>query len=314
MATRPMDTVFVIDPIAASAMASLARVATVVGPEAAKSRDWTVEADGLIVRTSPIPAARIAASQRLRVIGKHGVGVDNIDLPAAKARGIAVISTPGANAASVTELVLGLAMALARRISTLNHALRQGDPIPLPWKSGIELAGTTIGVVGMGDIGCRVATLFQRALECRVLGFDPHAPATVWQAWEQAASLTDLLTRADIISLHLPLTEATRHLIGVKELALLKPTALLINTARGGLIDEVALAQALAAGQLAGAACDVFEVEPPPASHPLLAQAQFIATPHVGGSSTQAMERMGDAVVAGVLDVLGGRTPAFRVV
>ena len=309
-----MDTVFVIEPIAASAMAALAEHAIVVGPEEAKSRDWSVEADGLIVRILPIPGEKIEASRRLKVIGKHGVGVDNIDLVAAKARGVAVVSTPGANAASVTELVLGMAMALARRVGALDRGLRSGQPIPGSWKVGVELTGLTLGVVGMGDIGRRVATLFSRALDCRVIGYDPHAPASVWSQWEQASSLAALLAEADVVTLHLPLNADTRHLIGAKELATMKPSALLINTARGGLIDETALAAALAEGKLAGAACDVFEVEPPPADHPLLAQPHFIATPHVGGSSAQAMERIGADVVAGVLDVLAGRKPGHRVV
>lgn len=314
MAIDAMRTVFVIEPIAASAMAALSQHAIVVGPEEARTRDWAAEADGLIVRILPIPGEKILASQRLKVIGKHGVGVDNIDLAAAKQRGIAVVSTPGANAASVTELVLGMAMALARRISALDRGLRAGQPIPGAWKVGVELSGLTLGVVGMGDIGRRVATLFQRALGCRVIGHDPHAPASVWTEWERAESLPALLAQADVISLHLPLNAETRHLIGEAELALMKPSALLINTARGGLIDEAALARALASGKLAGAACDVFEIEPPPADHPLLAQPHFIATPHVGGSSSQAMERIGADVVAGVLDVLAGRTPGHRVV
>ncbi len=314
MTINQKPTVFVIDPIADSAMAALADHAVVVGPEAAKTRDWAVEADGMVVRTSPIAADRIAASQRLKVIGKHGVGVDNIDLPAAKARGVAVISTPGANAASVTELVLGFALALARRTGALDRALRAGQPIPLAWKSGVELSGLTVGVIGMGDIGQRVATLFSRGLGCRILGYDPHAPSSAWVGWEKAESLPALLGAADVVTLHLPLNKATRHLIGADELALMKPSALLINTARGGLIDEAALAVALAGGRLAGAACDVFEVEPPPADHPLLSLPHFIATPHVGGSSAQAMERIGAAVVAGVLDVLADRVPAHRVV
>ena len=306
-------TIFVLDPISPRALARLG--ADVVDWRAAALRDWPDAADAIITRTSPVAAADIARARRLKVIGKHGVGVDNIALDAARERGIPVVNTPGANADAVAELVLGLALAAARGIVAGDAALRAGRQAAALGPGGHELAGKRLGIAGFGQVGRRVADLFARALRAPVIAYDPAlAPAAIRQLGATPApSLDALLAESDVLSLHLPLTPATRDLIGARELARLPEGAILINTARGGIVDEAALAEALARGRPAAAACDVFLQEPPPVDHPLLRLANFIATPHLGGATAEALDRVGLMVVEQVLEVLAGKPPRHRV-
>ncbi len=311
LAAAERPTVLVTEPIAESALALLGDAAEpVVGP--AIDADAWARARGIVVRTNRITAADMAKAPGLKVIGKHGSGVDNIDLDAARARGIRVTNTPEANLNAVAELTLGLAIALARRILPNDRSLRDGHPSSAADRQGIELTGRRLGIAGFGRIGRRVARLFQGAFGMTVTTFDPYArdvPETV----TLVPRLADLLPVADVLTVHTPLTPETRGLIGAAELAALPRGALVINAARGGVVDEAALAAALAGGHLAGAAADAFEVEPPPASHPLLALPTFIGTPHIGAMTDDAMARMGREAVEGVLDVLAGRPPRYPV-
>lgn len=274
------------------------------------------QADAVVVRTAPLPARRIAAAPRLRVIAKHGVGVDNIDLAAARARGIPVAVTATANATSVAEFAFAQILALAKRAAEMDAAVRAGDWAARNRPGVIELAGKTLLVVGFGRIGTRVA---RRALafEMRVLVHDPFVPsARIREAGcEPAAELDAALPEVDVLSLHCPLTATTRGMIDAARLARLRPTAFLIDTARGGLVDETALAEALAAGRLAGAALDVFGREPLPADDPLLAAPNLLLSPHVAGVSAESARRMALEAAENVLAGLEGRLdPAVLVV
>jgi len=262
MAERPL--VYVLEPIASCAVETLKQTCDVVGPADLRKSKWVEDADGIIVRTSKVTARQIDAAQRLKVIGKHGAGIDNIDLDAARRRGAAVISTPGANANAVAELAVGLALSVARRISQLDRMLHDGTLAGQP-PEGFELTGRTVGVVGMGSIGQRVARLFRGAFASPVLGYDPYAPDSAFAdiGIERCASLEEMLPRVHLLTLHIPLGPKTANLIDAGRLALMRADAMVLNLSRGGIVDEQALHATLAEGALAGAARDVIVKKPP---------------------------------------------------
>jgi D-3-phosphoglycerate dehydrogenase len=249
---------------------------------------------GLIVGLDPVTAAVLDAGP-LRVVVRFGSGTDNIDLAAAGQRGVKVASTPGANARSVAELTIGLLLALARHLVLHDREVRSGA-----WSrhTGIELAGRRLGIVGYGAVGRQVAAI-ARAIGMEVVASDPF----VREADVPLVDLKALLTSSDAVTLHAPLADDTRGMIGAAELARMRPQALLVNTSRGGLVDERALAETLSAGRIRGAAFDAFEREPPEAS-PLLALDNFIASPHAGAATAEAARRTG---VAAVRELLAGR-------
>jgi D-3-phosphoglycerate dehydrogenase len=254
--------------------------------------------DGVILGLDRCDAAALAAADKLRVISRYGVGMENVDLAAAAARGIVVTNTPNTNNISVAELAIALLFALARHIPQTAANARAGDFSRL---TGWELTGKTLGVAGFGAIGREVAKR-GAALGMRVLAYDPFYEGD-WGAAE-AVDLPLLLREAHAVTLHVPLTDDTRHLINADSLATMRDGAFLINTARGGLVDEAALHAALTAGKLAGAAMDAFAHEPPTGS-PLLALPNFIATPHMGGATVEAIARMALMAAENVVRVLG---------
>jgi D-3-phosphoglycerate dehydrogenase len=270
--------------------------------------------DGLIVRTAKLTAERLQIATRLKVVGKHGVGVDNIDVAAARELGIAVVSTPGANAEAVAEHALTLMLSLARRISTSSRLLREGRfeaarGTPL----STDLRGKTLGLIGLGNIGTKLAAMCRSALAMRVIAYDPFVSAerAATLGIELTTDLVPLFTVADVVSIHTPLTPQTRGIVGAAALAVMKPSAILVNCARGGLVDEAALYLALREGRLAGAGLDVWLEEPTPVDHPLLALENVIATPHVAGASHEAFEAMALTVSDDVLRVLRGEPPVY---
>jgi (S)-sulfolactate dehydrogenase len=252
-------------------------------------------ADALIVRNrTRVDGELVAAGAKLRIIGRLGVGLDNIDLGACKARGIRVIPATGANALAVAEYVIGTAMALLRGAYASTSAVAAGEWPRELLANGRELAGKTLGIVGFGGIGRQTARL-GNALGMSVIGFDAEIPGTagVWAEHRTTARrFDDLLRDADVVSLHVPLTPATRRLMDGEKLALMKPGAILVNTARGGVVDERALAAALNAGRLRGAALDVFETEPLPAGSPLAGCPRLILTPHIAGVTRESNARV----------------------
>jgi D-3-phosphoglycerate dehydrogenase len=252
-------------------------------------REALAEADGIVVRSGTQLTAEVLEGQsRLRAIVRAGVGVDNIDVPAATRRGIVVMNTPGGNTVSTAEHTMALMLALVRNVPKANASLKAGR-----WErnqfTGTQLEGKTLGVIGLGRVGLAVAKRAQ-GLGMTVVGFDPFLASEKAQELgiESVRRLDDLWARCDVLTLHTPLTAETRHLIGAAEIAQMKPSVRIINCARGGLIDETALAAALDAGKVAGAAIDVFEPEPPPAGHPLVAHPLVVVTPHLGASTEEA--------------------------
>jgi (S)-sulfolactate dehydrogenase len=269
-------------------------------------------ADALIVRNrAQVDAQLLAVAPRLRVVGRLGVGLDNIDLAACEARRIEVIPARGANALAVAEYVIATALMLLRGAYFASEAVASGEWPRTALGTGREIAGKALGVVGFGSIGQLVGKL-GRALGMSVIGFDAQIPASASLWAEQHAiprRLDDLLRDADVISLHVPLTPATRHLIDAEKLALLKREAILINTSRGGVIDEVALATALKSGRLAGAALDVFETEPLPAGSALLGCPGLILTPHIAGVTRESNVRVSEMIAEKVAAALDGAGP-----
>ena len=270
---------------------------------------------GILVRMGRVDDAILTAAPQLRVISKHGVGVDNIDLDAASARNIPVIVASGANAVSVAEHAIALIFAVAKQIVPLDRSLRQGR-WEKPGFQGRELAGSTIGLVAFGAIARQTAR-FAGALGMNVLAYDPFAPAEVFAAEgvTRVEDLDQLLRDSDVISLHSPLTPETRDMINAEKLALMRPNAIVINTARGGLIDEAALLDALRTGKIAGAGLDSFAREPADPDHPFWAEPRLVATPHIGGVTTAANLRVGIDAAQAIVDFLAGRDiPRSRVV
>ena len=264
------------------------------------------KAAGLIVRMGRITASVIEASSKLQVIAKHGTGTDNIDKAAATEAKVAVMITPTANFESVAEHTLALMLAVSRGVVYLDGRMRAGHWDKSTYK-GVELFGKTLGIVGYGRIGRRLAELVQ-VLEMKVLFSDPivheHDPVT---GATPANDLEHLLAEADFLSLCCPLTEQTADLLSERQFKLMKNTAWLVNTARGGVVDERALERALENGEIAGAALDTFAQEPPDAVHPLARFDNVILTPHIGGVSRESFVRMGMQAVKNVLDVLEGK-------
>lgn len=266
---------------------------------------------GFIAGLDTIDRAAIEAADCLRVIARYGAGVDRVDLAAARARGIVVTTTPGANAAAVAELTVGLMLALARRIPAADAATRAGG---WPRLNGVSLEGKTIGLVGLGAIGRQVARRLQ-GWECALAAYDPQADAAFAAAHGVALlPLAELLPRADFLSLHLPALPATRGMVDAAFLAQMKPGAFLVNTARGELVVEADLLAALQSGHLRGAALDAFATEPPGAGNPLFALPQVIATPHTGAHTDGAVRAMGWGALRDCLAVLRGEAPAHPVI
>jgi D-3-phosphoglycerate dehydrogenase len=275
----------------------------VVTPAAGALAAELATADGLIVRSATkVTAELLENAPKLRVVGRAGVGVDNIDVEAATHRGILVMNTPGGNAVSVAEHTFALMLAMARSVPQSNASIHAGR-----WEksgaAGTELRGKTLGLVGLGRVGTEVARR-ARGLEMKVLAHDPYVtPAAAREVEVELVTLDELLKRADVISLHTSLSAATENMFGAAAFAKMKRGARLVNCARGELIDEAALAEALQSGQLASAAVDTFAVEPPKNS-PLIGLPNLIATPHIAGSTAEAQEEVGTAVAQQVRDYL----------
>jgi D-3-phosphoglycerate dehydrogenase len=251
------------------------------------------EFDAAIVRSQPkITADCLASPGKLRAIARAGVGVDNIDVPAATRRGVVVMNTPGGNTVSAAEHTIALLLALARRISAADAVVKAGG-----WDRnkfvGTQVAGKVLGVIGLGRIGREVARR-AKGLDMSVLTLDPFVTAAkaAELGYEAASSLEELLPKVDFLTLHVPLSDETKSLIGPRELALMRKTARILNVARGGIVDEKALAEALVAGTIAGAGVDVFSTEPIPAENPLLKAPNIVLTPHLGASTVEAQENV----------------------
>jgi len=267
-------------------------------------RQELADSEGLIVRSETrVTSELLAAAPGLRVIGRAGVGVDNIDVPAATARGIVVMNAPDGNTITTAEHTIALLVALARRVPQADASLKSGK-----WERksfvGTELQGKTLGIIGLGRIGRAVATR-ARAFGMKIVAHDPFiSPEHARNLEIESGSIDEVLSGADFLTVHTPLTNETRGIVGREAFAKMKKGARIINCARGGLVDEQALYEAIRAGTIAGAALDVFEQEPPPPDHPLLQRDEVIVTPHLGASTTEAQEGVAFTVAEQMRDYL----------
>lgn len=267
------------------------------------------DCDGYIAGLDFITEHVLQNCPRLKVISRYGAGYDRVDIEAAAKHGVCVTNTPGANAEAVGELAMALALTAARNIAPLNTSTKKGE-----WmrSTGMELMGKTMGIIGFGSIG-KIVARCARGFQMNVMAYDPFMDAEYCREHQiHAGSLEQVCTKADIISLHLPLTDSTRHLIDQKTISMMKSTAILVNTSRGGIIDETAAYEALKNGSLGGLALDVFEYEPPAAS-PLFALDNVVVTPHTGAHTKEAAVHMADLSVKNLIDVLSDSNCSYIV-
>jgi D-3-phosphoglycerate dehydrogenase len=299
-----------------------AEIVVAPDPREETARSLIPGVHGVIVRSATtLGPETIDAAGDLQVIGRTGAGVDNVDVQAATQRGIPVCHTPEANCSSVVEHTLALLLSLAKQLPAMDQAVRQGRFKARYDYRAVDLAGKTLGVVGMGRIGREVARRCLTALQMSVIAYDPYVdpqsvigkrePADAAVEW--ASDLGAVFERADFVTLHVPHTPQTRHLVSADLIAKMRPTAYLVNTSRGAVVDEPALARALAQGKIAGAGLDVFETEPPHPDNPLLTLPNVILTPHSAALTQQCVARMAEHAAQGVLDVLEGRRPQYVV-
>jgi D-3-phosphoglycerate dehydrogenase len=309
--------IFVLDEMHPAGIEWMSERAEVIRWDDARRAHWHDQADGIMIRTTKLNARDFECAQKLRVVSKQGVGVNSIDLQAARTRGITVCNTPGINRVAVAEMAMALVMSLARRVCLQDRLIRSGEPFNRNHHLGLELTGKTIGIIGMGNIGTEFARKMWGAFQSRLVAYDTGTPKPDWSQWphQRASTLAEVLAQSDVVSLHVPYTPANHHMIDAKALDCMKPGALLVNVSRGGLIDEGALHRALTEGRLDGAALDVWEeAEPPSPDHPLLSLPQVIATPHAAGSTTDTQKASSMAVAQQLWHVLNGGEPWHRVV
>lgn len=274
------------------------------------------EADALIVRIAKVDASLLEGAKKLRVIGKHGIGVDNIDIDAATAKRIPVVFTPGTNDEAVAEHTLMMMIMLAKRCDRTRREMMAGRFSQIrALAPGQDIFGRTLGLVGVGRIGSRVGEICRLSFGMKVLAFDPYITPERAKAIgaEKVESLGELLESSEFVSVHTPLTPETKRLIGSAELARMPEGAFIINCARGGIIDEAALLQSLESGHLGGAGLDAYAAEPPDISSPLFARDDVIATPHTAGGTADAMRNIARLVAEEVALVLCDEKPRYVV-
>jgi D-3-phosphoglycerate dehydrogenase len=269
------------------------------------------EADGILFRAKPrCTPSLMAACKRLRVVGRHGVGLDTVDIPAATRLGVAVVHAPGSNSQAVAEHALMLMLCCVKRTFQIDEMTRKGDWGAKTRAGNTELAGKTLGIIGVGNVGRRVAK-FAGAIGMRVLGYDKYVPADEVRrrGAEPVASLEALLPQVDVLTCHTPLTDETHHMINARTLGFMKSGAIYINTSRGGVQDERAVFEALSRTKLAAAGIDVFEDEPTGLDNPLLNLKNVVVSSHVAGVTREASRQAGMQVAGEMLKVLKGQRP-----
>lgn len=314
---RTLPTVVVADPIHPDGIERLKarfEVAVLPGLQTGREREEALSrADAIVVRTYEADAAAMDRAPGLKLIVKHGSGVDNIDIPAASARGILVANTPGgANSSSVAEGAVALMLAVLRRTAAMDACVREGR-FQDRWSLQLhDLWGKNLGLVGFGQIARVVARICGAGFGMHVRAFDPFISVEAMEAAGvgKAQTLAELMAVSDVVSVHAPLSKGTHHLVGAAALAAMKPSAIIVNTSRGGLIDERALVLALQEGRIAGAGLDVFEQEPPEPDNPLFAMANVVLSPHVAGVTQDSLRGMAANVAAVVEQVFSGHRPS----
>jgi D-3-phosphoglycerate dehydrogenase / 2-oxoglutarate reductase len=307
--------IYVLDAFHLSGVELAEKQAEVIRWDDPRAKNWHEDADGLMVRGKKVAAEDMARAKKLRVISKQGVGLDNIDLEAAKAHGIAVCRTPGVNSEAVAEMALSLGLSVVRRVTEFDRMTRAAGKVQRANYLGYESWQKTVGIVGMGNIGTLIARKWRGAFDAKIIGYDPYVPANRWSELphQRAASLEEMLPQVDILSLHLPLTPESRNMIDAARLALMKPSAIVVNTSRGGIVNEAALYQAISSGKLFGAGFDVFEVEPPTSDHPLMSLPTFVGTPHAAAGTIETQARSSMLAASQLLEALAGGQPLGQV-
>ncbi|KAL4898360.1 D-isomer specific 2-hydroxyacid dehydrogenase [Aspergillus ambiguus] len=298
MADKP--TVYLLDTFPPEAIEHAKSLFHLVQPEDEDFHGWRQNARALLVRSSYLTAEDIASCPNLVAIGKHGVGIDKIDQDACAKRGIKILNTPGANARDVAELVVALALSIARGIRSITTR-QMTKPVPKETCKGLTLYQRTVGIIGMGNIGRTVAEIFRGGFEAHIIAYDAYMPENVWEhiPHTRVKSIAEVLAQADILSIHVPLTCDTRNMITYAQIRTMKPDAILINTARGGIVNEEDLTRALSEGYLWGAGLDCHEQEPP--SHEkygvLWDNLNVISTPHIGAATYRAQYASATAAI-----------------
>lgn len=272
-----------------------------------------VDADAVFVRIIELPGQLLSTAQKLKIVSKHGVGFDNIDLDYCKRAGIPVTTTPNANSLSVAEHAFALMLSLAKNIVPVSKAYREMGFSAKNYAPGVELTGKTLGLIGVGRIGSRFAKMCRCGLDMRILAYDPYA-AQAPEGVTLVPDMDEVIRQADVLSLHCALTDETRRIINVERLAMMKPTAILINCARGPMVDEAALIQALKNGRLAAAGLDVTDPEPVAPDSPLFQLPNVIVTPHYAPTTIEAAIRVSKIGCENITAVLSGGEPVGRII
>ncbi|WWC95057.1 hypothetical protein V866_001909 [Kwoniella sp. B9012] len=285
-----------------------------------KVKLWREEAEAVMVRSNKITPEDVKMlGPAFKFVGKHGVGVDAIAVKELKERGIRVMNTPGVNASAVAELALTMSLCLARDVAQIDRRIRSGETVTKAegGSTGFQLTGKTLGLVGGGNIGYQLGKMFSGAFDAKVVVYDPHLHPSMVQKWSdllasshftRVNTLDEMLEVSDVVSIHVPLLESTKDLIGEDQLKKMKKSALLINTARGGIVNEGALLKALEQGWITGAGIDAFSIEPPTAKDfgKLMAHPRVLSTPHIGAASLDVIRTTALAVVDHLVEAFAG--------
>ncbi|CEL11574.1 Putative D-3-phosphoglycerate dehydrogenase [Aspergillus calidoustus] len=293
-------TVYLLDTLHPDAVEHAKTLFNVIGPGDKELNRWREKASAIVIRSSHVTAQDIARAPNLIAIGKHGVGIDKIDQKACAKRGIKILNTPGANARDVAELVVALTMTVARSIRSITTR-QMAAPVPKETCTGLTLQNKTIGVIGMGNIGRTVSEIFHGGFDAKLIAYDAFLPEDAWShlPHTRAKSAQEVIEKADVLTLHIPLTEETRNMLSYKELKQMKPDAILINAARGGIVNEDDLTRVLSEGHLWGAGLDCHEQEPPSAEkyRKLWENLNVVSTPHIGAATNTAQRASSMAAV-----------------
>ncbi|KAJ5280935.1 hypothetical protein N7478_006307 [Penicillium angulare] len=300
-------TVYILDAWNDEALAHAKTLFNVIQPQDHGFHEWRQNASALLIRGSYLTADDVASCTSLIAIGKHGVGIDKIDQDACAKRGIKICNTPGANARDVAELVLALTMTVARDIRSITTR-QMTKPVPKATCNGLTLHKKTLGIIGMGNIGRTVAEIFRGAFDAEVIAYDVFMPDNAWPHIDhkRVQDVQEVIQNADVLSIHVPLTNETRNMISYKELLSMKQNAILINAARGGIVNETDLTKALAEGHLWGAGLDCHEQEPPSVQkyEALWKNLNVVSTPHIGAATRQAQTASAMAAVNNLYEYL----------
>lgn len=280
--------------------------------EADLARD-VEDCDAMLLRTAEVPGAVLRAGRKLRVVARHGAGYNNVDVNTATELGIWVTNTPDATTGSVAEFTIGAVIAAGKRFIELRDALKQGDFGYKNEHMGVDLAGKKLGIIGIGRIGLEVAKKAFYGLDMEILAYSPRKRQEQMPEYVRLVPWKTLFEKSDFIAVHVPLTEETRGFIGAEELGWMKPSAVLINCSRGGVVEEEALVRALEERKLSGLFTDVMEQEPPDANHPFFQMSHVVVTPHMASNTSECMRRMAVQAASQIDLVLSGKEPEWAV-